>query len=65
MFLDPPYGKGMGQRALAAAFAGGWLAPGAVVVWEENAPMEPPEGFSLLDRRRYGETHVTLLELDG
>ena len=65
VFLDPPYGKGMGQKALAAAFAGGWLAPGAVVVWEENAPMEPPEGFALLDRRRYGETHVTLLELDG
>lgn len=65
VFLDPPYGKGMGQKALAAALAGGWLAPGAVVVWEENAPMEPPEGFSLLDRRRYGETHVTVLELDG
>ncbi len=65
VFLDPPYGKGMGQKALAAAFAEGWLAPGALVVWEENAPMEPPEGFSLLDRRRYGETHVTLLELDG
>ncbi|GAA6201816.1 16S rRNA (guanine(966)-N(2))-methyltransferase RsmD [Aquicoccus sp. SU-CL01552] len=65
VFLDPPYGKGMGQKALAAALAGGWLAPGALVVWEENAPMEPPEGFSLLDRRRYGETHVTLLELDG
>ena len=65
VFLDPPYGKGMGQKALAAARAGSWLAPGALVVWEENAPMEPPEGFSLLDRRRYGETHVTLLELDG
>jgi len=65
VFLGPPEGKGMGQKALAAALAGGWLAPGAVVVWEENAPMEPPEGFSLLDRRRYGETHVTLLELDG
>ena len=63
VFLDPPYGKGMGQKALAAAFAGGWLAPGALVVWEENAPMDPPEGFSLLDRRRYGETHVTLLEV--
>jgi len=65
VFLDPPYGKGMGQKALAAACAGGWLAPGALVVWEENAPMEPPEGFTLLDRRRYGETHVTLLEVDG
>lgn len=65
VFLDPPYGKGMGERALEAARAGSWLAPGALVVWEENAPMEPPEGFALLERRRYGDTHVTLLEAAG
>ncbi|TDK43947.1 16S rRNA (guanine(966)-N(2))-methyltransferase RsmD [Antarcticimicrobium luteum] len=63
VFLDPPYGKGMGQKALMAALAGGWLAPGALIVWEESAPMEPPAGFALLERRRYGETHVTLLEV--
>jgi len=65
IFLDPPYGKGLGQTALAAARAGGWIASGALVVWEENAPMAPPEGFALLERRRYGDTHVTLLEADG
>ena len=63
VFLDPPYGKGMGQQALAAARAGGWLAAGATVVWEESAPMEAPEGFTRTDRRKYGDTHVTLLEL--
>ncbi|TDE38980.1 16S rRNA (guanine(966)-N(2))-methyltransferase RsmD [Antarcticimicrobium sediminis] len=63
IFLDPPYSKGMGQKALTAALAGGWFAPGALVVWEESAPMEPPEGFTLLERRSYGETHVTLLEV--
>jgi 16S rRNA (guanine966-N2)-methyltransferase len=62
VFLDPPYGKGLGARALAAAAAGGWLAPAALVVWEENAPQSPPEGFTLRDHRRYGETTVTLLE---
>ena len=63
IFLDPPYGKDMGQKALEAALAGGWLAPGALVVWEESAPMQPPVGFALLERRKYGDTHVTLLEL--
>ncbi len=61
VFLDPPYGKGLGEAALAAAQKGGWLAPEALVVWEESAPMPPPPGFALLDQRRYGDTHVTIL----
>lgn len=62
VFLDPPYGKGAGARALSAAHAGGWITPGALVVWEEAAPQEPPEGFAPADARRYGDTHVTFLE---
>ncbi|MEP2640154.1 16S rRNA (guanine(966)-N(2))-methyltransferase RsmD [Roseobacter sp.] len=61
VFLDPPYGKDMGQKALAVAQAGGWLTAEAFVVWEETRPMQPPDGFTLLDHRRYGDTHVTLL----
>jgi 16S rRNA (guanine966-N2)-methyltransferase len=64
IFLDPPYGKMLGQQALQAARAGGWLAQGAVVVWEESAPMEAPQGFSRTDRRKYGSTHVTVLRCD-
>ena len=63
VFLDPPYGNGMGERALIAAQQNGWLAPGATVVWEENAPMTAPDGFSRVDVRKFGDTHVTLLEL--
>ncbi|MHC0051929.1 16S rRNA (guanine(966)-N(2))-methyltransferase RsmD [Actibacterium sp. D379-3] len=62
IFLDPPYGKGLGAPALAAAREGGWLAEGALVVWEENAPQEPPVGFTLLDSRKYGDTVITILE---
>lgn len=61
VFLDPPYGKGLGEKALAACVAGGWLVPEALIVWEEGAPPMAPEGFTLLDQRRYGETHVTIL----
>ena len=35
VFLDPPYGQGLAERALASALAGGWLAPGALIVVEE------------------------------
>jgi 16S rRNA (guanine966-N2)-methyltransferase len=61
VFLDPPYGKGLGEAALAAAAAGGWLAPAAMVVWEDNTPPTPPPGFAQIDQRRYGETLVTLM----
>ena len=65
VFLDPPYGTGLGPPALAAARAGGWIAPGAVVMWEEAAPQTAPEGFYVDDTRRYGDTHVTLLIAAG
>ncbi len=61
VFLDPPYGKGMGQQAIIGARNGGWLAPDAIIVWEENAPMNAPAGFQRIDKRKYGDTHVTLL----
>lgn len=61
VFLDPPYGKSLGQRALGAIQNNGWLMPDALVVWEENAPMPSPDGFETIDTRRYGDTHMTLL----
>ncbi|EIE49744.1 DNA methyltransferase [Salipiger aestuarii] len=61
VFLDPPYGKALGVKALHAASLGGWLAAGSLIVWEENAPQPAPDGFELLDSRRYGDTHVTML----
>ena len=64
IFLDPPYGQGLGAEALQAARAGGWVAAGALIVWEENAAQGAQEGFRQLDTRVYGDTHVTLLQAD-
>jgi 16S rRNA (guanine966-N2)-methyltransferase len=60
VFLDPPYEKDLGPRALASAAAGGWLAPGAVAVIEEShrAAIPLPQGFSLLQQRAWGDTQV-------
>ena len=65
VFLDPPYGQGLGERAAVAALAGGWIAPGATLVWEDSATISPPEGLAVLDQRRYGETRITILEAKG
>jgi len=62
IFLDPPYGKGLGEQALAATISGGWLADSALVVWEENADITAPGGLTLLDERRYGDTVIRILE---
>ncbi len=62
IFIDPPYARGMGEAALSAAIAGGWLAPGALIVWEESAVIVPPQGCTLRDRRRYGDTQISLLD---
>lgn len=61
IFLDPPYGKSLGEAALASAIEGKWLSPGAMVVWEESAAPLPPAGFTPLDQRKYGDTVITLL----
>lgn len=58
VFLDPPYGKKLGEMALASCVSGGWIADGALVIWEENTTTQPPAGFSLLDMRRYGDTNI-------
>lgn len=62
-FLDPPYGKGLAERALVSAARGGWLAPGALCVVEEakDAVLDWPDGFSLLDQRSWGDTSVSFL----
>ncbi|MDP3897808.1 MAG: 16S rRNA (guanine(966)-N(2))-methyltransferase RsmD [Mesorhizobium sp.] len=65
VFADPPYGKGLGEKALRSALSGGWLAPDALCVVEESAdaPFEPGEAFSVVDERAYGDTVVRFVEL--
>ncbi len=60
VFCDPPYGKGLAERALAACAAGGWLTNDALVVIEESggAALKFPEGFALIEARDYGEAQL-------
>lgn len=62
VFLDPPYGKGLGEAALERLQPGGWIADGALVVFEcaaEETPRTP--GFERLDERLYGAAKVLFL----
>lgn len=61
IFLDPPYGKGLGEQAISAAIKNGWIAEDALIVWEEGADIEVPEGLELVDRRQYALSCIFFL----
>lgn len=65
VFLDPPYGCGLAEPALASARTGGWLAPGALIVVEEatKAAFAAPAGFTELERRSYDDTTLVLMRV--
>lgn len=62
-FLDPPYRQGLGEQTLAKLIEGGWLAPGAIVVFERG--VDEPEietlGYERLDAREWGAARVLFL----
>ncbi len=64
-FLDPPYRRGLAEKALASARHGSWLTPRALVVVEEaaDAGFTAPEGFGELERREYDDTELVFLHL--
>jgi len=62
-FLDPPYGRGLGEKALASLRDGGWLTPDALLIVEESkaANFTAPDGFEQLERRAYDDTEFVFL----
>lgn len=66
-FLDPPYGKGLAEKALQALLDGNWLKAGAVAVVEERVTetVSLPQGFAEVDRRAYGDTQVMFARFEA
>jgi 16S rRNA (guanine966-N2)-methyltransferase len=63
VFLDPPYGGGLSNQALAKLLTG-WLAEEATVVVELSAkePMELAEGWDIEQERHYGAARFVFLK---
>ena len=51
----------MPDSALMNTCALGWIAEGALIVWEESAGVTPPDGLRVIDERRYGDTVIRFL----
>lgn len=62
-FLDAPYGTGLALLALAALAEAGWLTESAAAVIEQqrDEAFSPPDGWDLVDDRRYGIARFFLL----
>ena len=60
IFADPPYGKGLGEKALVSLVQGEWISDGGIVVLEENekAVVAEVAGVTLIDEREYGDTKI-------
>jgi 16S rRNA (guanine966-N2)-methyltransferase len=63
VFLDPPYRKNLGPPALTALAAAGWIGPDTLCIVEVAAKEDfvAPEGFTVLDERRYGPAKFVFL----
>ncbi len=63
IFLDPPYGKGLGEQALTALYAQGWIAHDAMIILEESskAVLSLPSPFRLVKQKTYGITTLSFL----
>ena len=62
VFLDPPFGHGLVEQALALVAP--LLAPGAWVYVEAGEPFAPPPGWRLERGDRAGNVHYHLIVRD-
>ena len=63
LFADPPYGKGLGERALQSARRRRLARRPARSAWSRRRPRRrsrPAPGFSVVDERGYGETVIRI-----
>ncbi len=60
VFIDPPYERSLGERALQSALEGGWIAGNAMIILEESkrAEINWPTKIQPIEQREFGDTHI-------
>lgn len=64
VLMDPPYdAPGLAEKVLKGLYEKGWLAKGAVLAIElpDRAAFALPEGYNLIESRRYSRAQLVLL----
>lgn len=64
VFLDPPYRKGLGEKALAALIEGNWLTEDALIVFERASDEDVfvTEVWQKINEKTYGAAQVLFLK---
>ncbi len=64
VFLDPPYRKGLGEKALETLISGNWLSSAAVVVFERAVDEDDfaTEVWDKINTKIYGAAQVLFLK---
>ena len=65
VFLDPPYGKGLGELALMSAMRANFFSAGCIIIWEEKNFSDLPPEFNSLEIRNFQRTRVNFLQYCG
>lgn len=60
IFLDPPYGTGVGEQALLRLIQEEWISKDATIVFENDREVDL-EPFRTLESRKYGKTIINIL----
>jgi 16S rRNA (guanine966-N2)-methyltransferase len=65
--MDAPYATPLLAPAFASLVRGGWLAPGALIVAEQERSASVPmlEGAELIDERQYGKPKVLIYKVNN
>lgn len=63
VLMDPPYAQNLIGPTLDALKARGWVRAGTLIVAEIESGAEPdlPEGYRLIDRRKYGRAEIVFI----
>lgn len=64
VFLDPPYRKGLGEKALGALINGNWLSENAIIVFERAADEDDfvTAMWQKINVKTYGAAQVLFLQ---
>ncbi len=65
ILLDPPYGSGLGETALARLVECGWIAPHALISVETGRKEALASDFDVLAVRDHGKARLHLLRAPG
>ena len=61
VFLDPPYGRNLGEKTIKVLLKNGWVNEGAIFILEKEIERKLSCNLKIIDQRKYGKTEINIL----